>query len=58
MEVGEQQDYGEVFRALEEFERRAKELAVLARRATEAARSGLTSGALFPSVPGTAEPEG
>ncbi|MFL1428146.1 MULTISPECIES: HsdM family class I SAM-dependent methyltransferase [unclassified Nocardiopsis] len=48
MGTADQRRYGAAFRALEEFERRAEELAALARRAAELTREGLTSGALVP----------
>ncbi|MDT0329191.1 N-6 DNA methylase [Nocardiopsis lambiniae] len=48
MGPADQRRYGAAFRALEEFERRAEELAVLARKTAELTREGLTSGALVP----------
>jgi len=48
MGVEEQHRYGAVFRALEEFEQQAKQLADSAREAVRLAREGLTSGALEP----------
>lgn len=52
MGTDDQRRYGAAFRALEEFERRAEELAALARRAAELTREGLTSGALAPEGAG------
>ncbi|MCY9784216.1 N-6 DNA methylase [Nocardiopsis sp. EMB25] len=55
-DADQQRAYGRAFRALEEFEQAARELATLAGRATDLAREGLTSGALLPSEsagPGT-----
>ncbi|WP_039831543.1 N-6 DNA methylase [Nocardiopsis valliformis] len=48
LEPEEQRRYGAAFRALGEFERRARELSALADRAAELTREGLTSGALAP----------
>ncbi|GAB3698612.1 N-6 DNA methylase [Nocardiopsis oceani] len=48
MSVEEQRRYGAAFRAVAEFERRAKELAAAADQAAKLAREGLTSGALAP----------
>ncbi|GAA1086715.1 HsdM family class I SAM-dependent methyltransferase [Nocardiopsis metallicus] len=48
LEPEEQRRYGAAFRALGEFERRARELSTLADRAAELTREGLTSGALAP----------
>ena len=48
MSAGEQRRYGAAFRAVAEFERRAKELAAAADQAAQMAREGLTSGALAP----------
>ena len=50
MGVDDQLRYGAAFRALEEFEHRAKEVASLARRAAELTREGLASGALAPQA--------
>ena len=48
MSTEEQRRYGAAFRAVAEFERRAKELSALAERAAELGREGLTSGMLAP----------
>ncbi len=48
LEPEEQRRYGAAFRALGEFERRARELSALADKAAELTREGLTSGALAP----------
>lgn len=48
LEPEEQRRYGAAFRALGEFERRARELSTLADKAAELTREGLTSGALAP----------
>ncbi|NYH50448.1 hypothetical protein HNR06_000037 [Nocardiopsis arvandica] len=48
MGVEEQRRYGAAFRAVADFERRARELSGLAQKAAELAREGLTSGALGP----------
>ncbi|MEV4895211.1 N-6 DNA methylase [Nonomuraea sp. NPDC055795] len=49
MGIEDQRLFGTAFRALEEFERRVKEVAALSDRAASLARDGLTSGALRPS---------
>lgn len=49
MNIDDQRSYGTAFRALEEFERRVKELTELSGRATALARDGLTGGALRPA---------
>ena len=48
MTVEDQRRYGTAFRALADFERRARELSALASQAAELAREGLTSGVLGP----------
>jgi hypothetical protein len=48
MDIAEQRRYGAAFRALEEFEERARKVAELSREATELARDGLANGALEP----------
>ena len=48
MTLDEQRRYGAAFRAVTEFERRAKELARLSDQAAALARDGLTSGTLMP----------
>lgn len=48
MEIAEQRRYGVVFRALGEFEERARRLAELSKEAAALARDGLSSGALAP----------
>ncbi|MBB6119497.1 HsdM family class I SAM-dependent methyltransferase [Nocardiopsis algeriensis] len=48
LEVAEQRRYGAAFRAVTDFERRARELSALASQAAELAREGLTSGVLRP----------
>ncbi|WP_150252493.1 HsdM family class I SAM-dependent methyltransferase [Nocardiopsis deserti] len=55
MGVAEQRRYGAAFRAVADFEQRAKKFAALADKAAELAREGLTSGAL---VPGEHAPDG
>ena len=59
MDIGEQRRYGCAFRALQELEDRAREVADLAARTAALAREGLTNGALDPEAAqnGTA-PEG
>lgn len=52
MSTEEQRRYGAAFRAVAEFERRAKELSALAERAAELGREGLTSGMLAPREDG------
>lgn len=52
LEVEEQRRYGVAFRALTEFEQRARELSALADQAASLIREGLTSGALAPGAPG------
>ncbi|MEU0516723.1 N-6 DNA methylase [Streptosporangium sp. NPDC006007] len=59
MGIDDQRLYGTAFRALEEFERRVKELTELSDRAASLARDGLTGGALRPttgSLPETPAP--
>ena len=48
LEAEEQRRYGAAFRAVAEFEERARELAVLAEQAAALTREGLTSGVLVP----------
>lgn len=48
LEAEEQRRYGAAFRALAEFEERARELSALADQAAALTREGLTSGALAP----------
>ncbi|REE98215.1 N-6 DNA methylase [Thermomonospora umbrina] len=48
MGIDDQRLYGDAFRAIEDFERRVRELAELGERAAALAREGLTSGALQP----------
>ncbi|MFI6458664.1 N-6 DNA methylase [Streptosporangium amethystogenes] len=48
MGIDDQRRYGAAFRALDEFERRVRELTELSDRATSLARDGLTGGALRP----------
>ncbi|MGW9556932.1 HsdM family class I SAM-dependent methyltransferase [Nocardiopsis sp. NPDC055551] len=52
LEAEEQRRYGAAFRALAEFEERARELSALADQAAALTREGLTSGALAPGAPG------
>ncbi|GAA2914087.1 N-6 DNA methylase [Streptosporangium fragile] len=56
MSVDDQRLYGTAFRALEEFERRVRELTELCDRAAALARDGLTGGALRPAPGGDAAP--
>ena len=48
MDIAEQRRYGAAFRALQEFEERARKIAELSREAVELARDGLANGALEP----------
>ncbi|MEV6740606.1 N-6 DNA methylase [Streptomyces sp. NPDC051104] len=48
MDIAEQRRYGAAFRALQEFEERARRLAELSREAAALARDGLCNGALAP----------
>ncbi|MEU6809770.1 N-6 DNA methylase [Streptomyces sp. NPDC046831] len=48
MDIVEQRRYGAAFRALQEFEERARRVAELSREATDLARDGLANGALEP----------
>ncbi|MEF2526295.1 MULTISPECIES: N-6 DNA methylase [Streptomyces] len=48
MDIAEQRRYGAAFRALQEFEERARRVADLSREAAALARDGLGSGALTP----------
>jgi hypothetical protein len=48
MDIAEQRRYGAVFRALQEFEERARRMAELSKEAATLARDGLSSGALTP----------
>ncbi|MFF8309712.1 N-6 DNA methylase [Streptomyces lydicus] len=48
MDITEQRRYGAAFRALQEFEERARRVAELSRDATALARDGLDNGALAP----------
>jgi hypothetical protein len=48
MEIAEQRRYGAAFRALQEFEERARRMAELSKEAAALARDGLSSGALTP----------
>lgn len=48
MDIAEQRRYGTAFRALQEFEERARRLAELSRQAAALARDGLCNGALAP----------
>ncbi|MFF5532007.1 N-6 DNA methylase [Streptomyces cinerochromogenes] len=48
MDLAEQRRYGAAFRALHEFEERARRMAELSREAAALARDGLSSGALAP----------
>ncbi|MEV6983395.1 N-6 DNA methylase [Sphaerisporangium sp. NPDC051017] len=50
MSIDDQRLYGAAFRALEEFERRVKELTELSDRAASLARDGLTGGTLRPET--------
>lgn len=50
MDIAEQRQYGAAFRALEEFQERARKVAELSREAAELARDGLGSGALTPEA--------
>lgn len=52
LDTDEQRRYGAAFRAVADFEHRARELAALAARAAELARAGLTGGALRPPETG------
>lgn len=60
MTIEQQRRFGEVFRALEEFERQARLVAESAAEALRVAREGLTSGVLEPDGKGSADghPEG
>ena len=53
LDVAEQRRYGAAFRAVAEFEQRAREFAALASQAAELAREGLTSGVLRPEGSGS-----
>ncbi|WP_040685361.1 N-6 DNA methylase [Nocardiopsis baichengensis] len=55
MTVEQQRRFGEVFRALEEFERQARIVAESAGEALRVAREGLTSGALDPDGNGSTD---
>ncbi|QKZ23262.1 N-6 DNA methylase [Streptomyces chartreusis] len=48
MDIVEQRRYGAAFRALQEFEERARKMAELSKEAAALARDGLSSGALTP----------
>ncbi|MFJ3806506.1 N-6 DNA methylase [Streptomyces sp. NPDC090073] len=48
MDIAEQRRYGAAFRALQEFEERARRVVELSREATALARDGLDNGALAP----------
>ncbi|MFD5128011.1 N-6 DNA methylase [Streptomyces olindensis] len=48
MDIAEQRRYGAAFRALQEFEERARRMAELSKEAAALARDGLSSGALTP----------
>ncbi|MFF8726464.1 class I SAM-dependent DNA methyltransferase [Streptomyces sp. NPDC015171] len=48
MDLAEQRRYGAAFRALEEFEERARRIAEITRQAAELARDGLGNGTLTP----------
>lgn len=54
MSIEDQRRYGAAFRAVDDFERRLKELAALAEETVALARDGLTSGALRPEDPNDA----
>jgi hypothetical protein len=51
MDITEQRRYGAAFRALEEFEERARKVVELSRDAAALARDGLGNGALTPDTP-------